>query len=86
MNRIKTGTLPIHMNLGRYHQTDLFVEIILPRLQSFFADKVLPLAGPRPNCYCRDTVRNIIIDRDVAGVEKLDSGMSKNNLYTIWSR
>ena len=74
------------MNLERHHQIDLFIETILPRLRSFFADKVLPLAGHRTTCYCRDTVRNIIIDRDVAGVEKLDSGMSKNNLYTIWSR
>ena len=82
MNHIKTGTLPIHMNLGRYHQTDLFVEIILPRLQSFFADKVLPLAGPRPNCYCRDTVRNIIIERDVANVMELNPGMFKRKIFT----
>ena len=81
MNRIKTGTLPIHMNLGRHHQTNLFVETILPHLQSFFADEVLSLAGPRPTRYCRDTVRNIIIERDVANVMELDPGISKRRIY-----
>ena len=32
INCIKTGTLPIHMNLGRHQQINLFVETILPRL------------------------------------------------------
>ena len=81
MNHIKTGTIPVHLNLGRRQQTDLFVETILPRLRSFFEEEILPFAGSRPTRYCRDLIRNVIIERDVANVMELDPGMSKRKLY-----
>ena len=82
MDHIKTGTIPIHMNLGKHHRSALFVETILPRLRSFFEEELLPFAGPRPTRYCRDMIRNVIIERDVANVMELDPDMSKRKIYT----
>ena len=82
MKHITTGTIPIHQNLGRRQQTDLFVETILPHLCSFFEEEVLPFTGARPTRYCRDMIRNVIIKRNVANVMELDPGMSKRKIYT----
>ena len=81
MKHITTGTIPIHQNPGRRQQTDVFVETISPRLCSFFGEEILPFVGPRPTRYCRDMIKNVIIERDAANVMELDHVMSKRKIY-----
>ena len=77
----KDNTFPIHGNVGRISGRDKkYNEQVLPFLQDFFTNEIIPLAGARPTRFTRDTVLERIEVRDTTDVLELDPGNSKHRL------
>lgn len=76
------NTYPDHGNKGRLSAVARRIrEEVIPRLETFFKEKILPLAGPRPTRFtaCRVLKRKVCVDSKQ--IMELDPGNTKRRLY-----
>ena len=74
--------LPIHQLTGRVPEFNTkFQENVVPRLDYFFKNQMLPMAGAKPTWYTRCVVSWTVTERDTNDVMELDPGVTKRGLF-----
>ena len=75
-------TLPIHQLTGRVLKvTTKFQQNVVTLFAYFFKNRILPIAGARPNRYTSCAVTQTVTERDTNDIMELDPGVSKTGLF-----
>jgi len=82
----KDNTFSVYGNVGQIGgRHKKYNKQILPFLQHYFTNEVIPLAGARPTQFTHDTVLERIEVRDSRNVLGLDLSDSKHRLYRMYA-